>query len=218
MSSSEARKIRASAQWRKLSEQLRSQNVLCSDPFGIHAAAGTAALATAVHHKAEVSIAPHKAFALDNLICVCGLCHAALHRSRRAAVALEDILFAAFPELADAPVDHTTKGAAERTPDGQTSPAPSENARGLYTRPQGLGVCPSIATTPPEAMRGIEGAAAAALRRLRDHLSPAGGGRRRGKGIEKVQIFPLSTEPDPLKKIFERNGAGVLKIRNGVLC
>lgn len=73
------RDIRKTNRWKKKSEQMRRNSPLCADPFGYHGATGRHALAVDVHHKDEVANAPGKAFDEDNLLCVCKLCHKALH-------------------------------------------------------------------------------------------------------------------------------------------
>ena len=88
------RKLRSTNRRKKKSEQMRHCEQ-CGDPFGYHAATGRFALAADVHHKDEIANAPHKAFDDDNLICVCKLCHKALHGAIDAQLQIEDELLAA---------------------------------------------------------------------------------------------------------------------------
>lgn len=60
------------SRWRRLSATLRLQHPVCQQCGND--------LTVAVHHKVPIEQAPHLAFELHNLLCVCRACHDAAHR------------------------------------------------------------------------------------------------------------------------------------------
>lgn len=71
----EARRIRRSPQWTRLSQWYRQVHPLCSDPFGEHKRLGRIVAASEVHHRIGLAERPDLAFDVNNLMAVCRSCH-----------------------------------------------------------------------------------------------------------------------------------------------
>ena len=77
----QARSIRSTNRWRKLSEAKRRKDPLCEDPFGDHGIRKVGA--QSVHHIQSVELRPDLAFEWANLMSVCNACHNRLDKSER---------------------------------------------------------------------------------------------------------------------------------------
>lgn len=62
-------------QWQRLRRMKLSEQPLCADPFGVHAAAGEVVLATDVHHEERVSDGNAVLTELRLLTSLCHSCH-----------------------------------------------------------------------------------------------------------------------------------------------
>ena len=71
----EAKRIRSSAKWYKLSRYILASNPICADPYGIHEKQGTTGHATQVDHIKPLRTHPELWNTLDNLQCLCTGCH-----------------------------------------------------------------------------------------------------------------------------------------------
>lgn len=80
----EARRLRQTQRWRKLSESLRREQSFCVDPLGIHEMRKSPKPSTCVHHIIGIEEQPELAFSRANLAALCQSCHNELERLERA--------------------------------------------------------------------------------------------------------------------------------------
>lgn len=80
----EARKLRQTRRWRKLSESVRREHAFCVDPLGVHEKLKRPKPSTCVHHIVGIEKQPELAFSRSNLAALCQSCHNELERRERA--------------------------------------------------------------------------------------------------------------------------------------
>lgn len=86
-----AAKIRNSTQWQAVRSIVRAQHPLCRDPFGTHGK--WPAAAEHVHHIIGIGIAPHLAFAPENLAPLCQPCHRRVEALERKGIATAGMFY-----------------------------------------------------------------------------------------------------------------------------
>lgn len=84
-----ARKIRDSARWQRVRDDLRIRWPLCADPFKAHAIDPQAT--TSIHHIEPLEQHPELAFDPNNLAPACGACHARLNAMERKGQATREL-------------------------------------------------------------------------------------------------------------------------------
>lgn len=80
----QVRELRSSELYRETMRAALRDNPICADPFGYHERAGVLVPSSEVHHIQTVAAAPGLRLDASNLVCLCPLCHSAIHRKRSA--------------------------------------------------------------------------------------------------------------------------------------